>query len=74
MMLIETLRSLVFGIYEHGEHTQIYPGGTKHRVCQEDAAESFALMVLVHREPPQQRGRDNRVPGQLPDDVWSQSA
>ena len=50
-MLIETLCGVVFGIDQHGEYAQFGARDTKHSITQEDAAESFALIVLSYCQP-----------------------
>ncbi len=59
--LVKSPRSLVLCIHHHGEGGNLAANGTTKRIGEQEPAVAFTLMLPIHGQPSQQRGRDEWI-------------
>ena len=60
-MFVETLGSLVFGVNQHGKHTEFGASRALQRIGQKNSAEPLALVITGRGKPSKQHCRHDRI-------------
>jgi hypothetical protein len=73
MMLVEALRPIALGIYNHCEHPHLRPGGALQGIRQQNAAETKPLLSAGNGKPAKQSRRNHWVAWQFLNELRGKS-